>query len=228
MCIRDRDYIEELARGIGERMTERSLKSGKILVYGVGIGDVYAQIDAAIRQYYPQYQVAGMERTEAGQAAVDTLTQYFLYNRDVKGLYAVDTASAPLAVEARNRASSIFRSEGAPSPSPTPSLQPGQTLAPSPNPGLLTQISITVFGCGMSDENLQLFNDNDIYGLCIEPYYEAAANAVMLLDKLLLGESTAASMQVNRPIVYGDTIDKYLAVYNQVQELFDLAPTPQA
>lgn len=225
----DTDYVEELTRGIAARMTERNLKSGRILVYGVGTEAVYGKIQAAISQYYPQYQAASFERTGEGQAAVDALAEYLLYNRDIKGMYAVDTASAPLAVQARSKAISRFRAEGTPSPSPAASMAPG-AAAPTPNPGLLTQISITVFGCGLSDENLKLFNDNDIYGLCIEPYYEAAANAAMQLDKLLMGEEAEKTMRVNRPIVYAATIDKYLAIYGQVQALFGLAPTasPQA
>lgn len=219
----DTAYIEELSRGIAERMTERSLKSGRILVYGTGTADAYGKIQAAVGQYYPQYQVVSLERTGDGQAAIDELAEYLLYNRDIKGMYAVDTASAPLAVQARNKAISRFRAEGTPSPSPTAAPPEGQTPAPTPNPGLLTQISISVFGCGLSDENLELFHDNDIYGLCIEPYYEAAANATMQLDKLLLGEEAEQTMRVNRPIVYAATIDKYLAIYEQVRELFGLA-----
>ena len=74
-------------------------------------------------------------------------------------------------------------------------------------------------------ENLNLFYDNDIYGLCIEPYYEAAANATMQLDRLLLGEEAEQTMRVNRPIVYGDTMEKYLAIYEEVKDLFGLQPT---
>ena len=107
-----------------------------------------------------------------------------------------------------------------PTPSPTPDSSP--SADPTPNPNLLKQISITAFGCGLSDENLALFNDNDIYALCIEPYYEAAATAAMMLDRLMLGEETADTVTVNRPIAYADTIDKYLAIYNEVKELFDL------
>lgn len=221
----DTDYIEELARGIAVRMTERNLKSGRILVYGVDTQPIYEKIQAAIGEYYPQFQVVSYERTNAGQAAVDELAAYLLYNRDIKGMYAVDRESAPLSVQARNQANRQFRNEGTPSPTPEPSQLPGTTPAPTPNPGLLTQISITAFGCGLSDENLNLFYDNDIYGLCIEPYYEAAANATMQLDRLLLGEEAEQTMRVNRPIVYGDTMEKYLAIYEEVKGLFGLQST---
>ncbi|MDR0839824.1 MAG: hypothetical protein LBN26_00330 [Christensenellaceae bacterium] len=217
------EYIEELSRGIAERMTERSLKSGRILVYGAGIADCYEKIQSAIAQYYPQYGVVGMEREAEGAAAIDVLAEYLLYNRDIKGIYAVDTASAPIVVQARAQAVNRFKG-GAPTPSPTPSKEDIEAEpTATPNPALLTQISITVFACGMSDENLALFRGNDIYGLCIEPYYEAAGSAVMVMDKLLSGEETPAVARVNRPIVYADTIDKYTAIYGQVKEMFGLA-----
>ena len=104
----DSEYIEELTRGIANRMTERGLRSGKILVYGIGTAGVYEKIQTAIAQYYPQFQVTAYERTSQGQAAVEELSTYLLYNRDIKGMYAVDTASAPLAVEARNQAIRLF------------------------------------------------------------------------------------------------------------------------
>ena len=49
---------------------------------------------------------------------------------------------------------------------------------------------------------------------------EPAATATMMLDRLLLGEETAETVIVNRPIAYADTITKYIAIYNEVKELF--------
>lgn len=222
------EYIEELARGIAERMTERSLKSGRILVYGYDPSVCFSEFDKAIKEYYPQFQTVSFSRTPGSgdEAAIEELAAYMLNNRDIKGMYACDTDSAPIAVEARSRAISRFKEmqdeddDDKPTPSPTPDSSP--SADPTPNPNLLKQISITAFGCGLSDENLALFNDNDIYALCIEPYYEAAATAAMMLDRLMLGEETADTVTVNRPIAYADTIDKYLAIYNEVKELFDL------
>ena len=50
-------------------------------------------------------------------------------------------------------------------------------------------------------------------------------NATMQLDRLLLGEEAEQTMRVNRPIVYGDTMEKYLAIYEEVKGLFGLQPT---
>lgn len=223
------EYIEELARGIAERMTERGLKSGRILVYGSDTDSCFSAFDAAVKEYYPQFETVRFNRTPGSgdDAAIDELSDFILNNRDIKGLYACDEASVPVAVKARSKAIAAFKELGAAeddnkkaAPESTPA--PADSAAPTPNPALLKQISITAFGCGLSDENLGLFNDNDIYGLCIEPYYDAAATAAMMLDRLIQGEDTAKRVTVNRPIAYGDTIDKYRAIYNEVKELFEV------
>lgn len=220
-------YIEELARGIAERMTERSLKSGRLMVYGSEPSSCYKEFQAAIAEYYPQYTTVEFRRTPgiSDEMAVEELAEFILNNRDIKGMYACDTKAAPIAVKAREKAISDFKKmtseeeDGKKAKAtPEPTLAPG--ASPTPNPALLKQISITAFGCGISEENLALFNDNDIYALCIEPYYEAAATAAMMLDRLINGEETAKLVSVNRPIAYADTIDKYLAIYNEVKELF--------
>lgn len=222
-------YIEELARGIAERMTERSLKSGRLMVYGSDPSLCYGEFQSAIGEYYPQFSTVEFKRTPgiSDEAAIDELAAFILNNRDIKGMYACDTKSAPIAVKAREKAISEFKKMTSEEEdnkkakkTPEPTLEPG--ASPTPNPALLKQISITAFGCGISDENLALFNDNDIYALCIEPYYEAAATSAMMLDRLILGEETAKSVSVNRPIAYADTIDKYLAIYNEVKEMFNV------
>ncbi len=219
------EYYDELARGLAERMTERSLKSGRILIYGRDTTEAYDAFSASIAEAYPQFRVESFQRTAADeQGAVEELAAYLLYNRDIKGMYVVDSDAASVAINARSEAQRRFRSEGAPSPTPTPAadLVPGVTPAPTPNPGLLTQITITVFCNGLSDDNYELFNDNDIYALCIEPYYEAAAEATMTLDKLLAGDAVSTVTRVNRPIVYNETADKYKAIFDQMKALFNV------
>ena len=220
------EYYDELARGLAGRMTERSLKSGRILIYGKDTAECYAAFSASIAAAYPQFNVEAFTRsTDNEQAAIDELAEYLLYNRDIKGMYVVDSEAASIAIQARSQAQKIFRTEGAPSPTPTPetTLMPGMTPAPTPNPGLLTQITITVFCNGLSDDNYDLFNDNDIYALCIEPYYEASAEATMALDKLLRGDVVQPVSRVNRPIIYNETADKYKAIFEQMKTLFNLA-----
>ena len=217
------EYYDELARGLAERMVERSLKSGRILVYGRDTAEALAKFDASIKANYPQFIVCEFQRTkDDGQAAIDELADFILNNRDIRGLYAVDVDSSAIAVEARSKAQKTFKSSGAPTPAPTPDATPapGDTPAYVPNPALLTQIMVTVFGNGLSEANYKLFNDNDIYALCIEPYYEAAAQGTMTLDRLVRGESAASVSKVNRPIVYSDTADKYTAIYEQMKAAF--------
>ncbi|HWQ57728.1 MAG TPA: hypothetical protein VN540_01820 [Clostridia bacterium] len=225
----DTDYYDELARGLAERMTERSLKSGRILVYGRDTATCLLMFQASIAASYPQFSVVSFQRTAADeQGAIDELAQFLLYNRDVKGMYAIDADSSAIAVGARTKAQQQFRQNGA--PSPTPSLTPDPNATPgdpnatvyTPNPGILTQISVTVFCSGLSDDNYGLFTDNDIFALCIEPYYEAAAQGTMTLDELIRGESVAGVAKVNRPLVYADTAEKYKAIYDQMKAAFSL------
>ncbi len=223
------EYFDELARGLAERMVERSLKSGRILVYGRDPAPSLSMFTRSISESYPQFLVDSFTRTaQDEQGAIDELAEYLLYNRDIKGLYVADADASSIAVKARNQAQKTFRAKGAPSPTPTPEATPTPTLLPgqtpvvpyTPNPALLKQIMITIFATGLSDDNYDLFNDNDIYALCIEPYYEAAAQAAMTLDKLLRGEKAAAVSRVNRPLVYNDTADKYKAIYEQMKIMF--------
>ncbi len=217
------EYYDELARGLAGRMEERSLKSGRILVYGRDTEKAYEAFCASMKQNYPQFIVCQFVRTAADEeGAIDELADFILNNRDIKGVYAVDEDAAPIAVKARSRAQKRFKSEGAPSPTPTPETTAGASAQPeyTPNPALLTQIMITVFGTGLSGENYKLFNDNDIYALCIEPYYEAAAQGTMTLDRIVRGESIASVARVNRPIVHSDTADKYTAIYESMLAVF--------
>lgn len=228
----DTEYVEEVTRGIASRMTERSLKSGRILLYGASPEAIAASFEAAAQADCPQYKTIVFKRQAATEEeAVEELAEFLLYNRDIKGMYVSDSAHASIAVQARAKAQSRFRAEGTPSPLPTLAPTPppvGQTPEPTVAPGLLTQISITVFASGVSDENLALLNEGDIYALCIEPYYEVYAHATMALDQALAGESVAAESSVNRPIANADTIDKYLAIYRQSKEMFAAETTAAA
>lgn len=225
----DTDYFDELARGLAERMTERGLKSGRILVYGRDTANCQLMFQASVAASYPQFNVAAFQRTVADeQGAIDELGQFLLYNRDVKGMYVIDADCAAIAVKARAQAQQLFRKHGAPSPTPSPTPDPNATPADpnaaayTPNPAILTQISVTVFCSGLSDANYGLFNDNDIYALCIEPYYEAAAQGTMTLDELIRNRRVAAVSRVNRPLVYADTAEKYKAIYDQMKIMFSL------
>ncbi len=219
----DTDYYDELARGIAERMTERSLKSGRILVYGRDTQTCLSMFAASISESYPQFTVSQCTRTAADdEGAIAELANYLLYNRDVKGLYVIDADASSIAVKARSEAQKLFRNNGAPTPTPTPSQDTAATPEATPNPGILTQISVTIFCNGLSDDNYKLFEDNDIFALLIEPYYEAAAQATMTLDKLIRGENTASVSRVNRPLVYADTAEKYKAIYDEMKIMFGL------
>lgn len=225
VIVDESEYEEEIIRALAARMGERSLKSGRILLYGAAAEQAFPVFSQTVQACCPQYGAVYFQKSAATQdEAVEELAAFLLYNRDIKGMYVMDTDLAVTAAKGRDRASSRFRTEGTPSPSPTiePTLSPGQTPAPTVAPGLLTEIRITVYARGLSDENLALLQSEDIYGLCIEPYYEASAQAAMTLDQLLSGDLVARVSRVNRPIANAATIDKYLAIYTQTREMFGL------
>ncbi len=238
-------YTEEIALGLAERMVERECKAGKILVYGREPQAAYEMFKESIDSYYPQYNVGYFVRTAADeQAAIDELSEYILWNRDIKGLFCVDSDGAKIAVSARSKAQSTFKKEGAPeaSTSSKPLVTPAATLgsgastavpgsstptAASPAatpvpPGLIKSITISVAGYGISDETIALVRSEDVYAFVLEPYYEASAQSLMLLDRVLSGESVPAVTRVNMPIVRKATIDKYAFIYDQVQSWFAL------
>lgn len=212
----DKDYFDELARGIAQRMSERDLQSGKILVYGRDTALCFTQFNSAIREYYPQFSVVSFVRSAAGdQAAIDALASFLLSNRDVKGMYVLDEDSAIIAVSARKKAHAMYEG-GSPVPTTASNPEPSATV----NPALINSIAITMFCNGLSARNLALFAESDIYALSIEPYYEVAANAAMTLAKLIAGKPAPEYIRVNRPIVYEDTVEKYREIFNSVKELF--------
>ncbi|MDD3919897.1 MAG: hypothetical protein PHO41_01780 [Eubacteriales bacterium] len=231
-------YTEEVARGVAERMVERECKAGKILVYGKQPTACYQAFVTAINSYYPQYHVDYFVRTAVlPEAAVDELANHILWNRDIKGLFCTDEDGAAIAVKARVKAQREYKANGAPelatpnpkaTPTPAPATPinavPGATPVPA---GLIKSITISVAGVGISDENIALMEENDIYAFVEEPYYEAGAQALMLLDRILNGETVPETTKLNMPIVRMDTLDKYRLIYQQVQDWFSLTPPAQ-
>lgn len=231
-------YTEEIALGLAERMVERECKAGKILVYGREPQAAYEKFVASIAEYYPQYNVGYFVRTGADeQTAIDELADYILWNRDIKGLFCADTDGATIAVRAREKAQSRFKTEGAPeastsakptatpqasaSPGPEATVPPASGATPVPA-GLIKSILISVAGYGVSEETISLMRTEDIYAFVLEPYYEASAQSLMMLDRILRGESVPAASRLNMPIVRKVTLDKYVFIYEQVQDWFQL------
>lgn len=233
-------YTEEVARGVAERMVERECRAGKILVYGTAPQACYDGFVAAIQTYYPQYNVGYFVRTALSrEAAVDELALHILWNRDIKGLFCTDADGADIAVAARVKAQRDFKANGAPesatpnpkakaTPAPSPTPQPATPVSPllpaaTPVPeGLIKSITISVAGYGLNKECIALMEENDIYAFVAEPYYEAGAQALMLLDRIMNGEAVPQKTKLNMPIVRMDTLDKYRLIYQQVQEWFSL------
>lgn len=212
------DYIEEVAYAIAQRMVERELSAGKLLIYGTDAQQSYDRYAAAIAESYPQYTSAYLARTSSDQTtAIADLAKYLLNNRDIKGLFCTDTDSTVIAVKARTQAQKEFK-EMDPDAALSP-VVPGATPIPE---DLLSSITITVLGTGINQEIIKLMQSNDIYASVIEPYYEAGAQSTLLLDQSLQGEMIPSQSVVNMPIVRQDTLDKYQLIYEQVIEWFQI------
>ncbi len=223
-------YSEEVALGIAERMVERECKLGKILVYGKNPKTVYDAFTTAITTYYPQYNVDQFVRKAiSDEAAIEELSTYLLWNRDVKGLFCTDPEGTGVAAEGREKAKRDFRANGAPEAAAvtTPDSQEAAVVTPRPGAtpvpeGLTKTINITVAGMGLLKENIALIKSNDIYAFVAEPYYTACAQGLMALDRVLCGQSVPERTRVNMPIIRQDTVEKYELIYDQVLEWFDL------
>ncbi len=215
------EYLGEMARGIATRMVERKLKAGRLMVYGFDTQAAASEIARVIAAEYPQYQVTQLTRTQQAQeAAIDELAAFIYNNRDVKGMFCTDADSTDVAVKARALATKMLKGTAAtPAPTATPTPAPGTTPVPE---ALTKEILITLFGTEINRTNLNLMAGNDIYGVVAYPHYEAAAQGTMLLDALLRGGGAASVIKVNIPIVRQDTRDKYVAIYEQIIESFQL------
>lgn len=225
-------YAEEIALCIAERMVERECKSGKILIYGREPQSVFSSIQDAVAEYYPQFNVGYFVRSApVEQDAINELAEYILWNRDIKGLFAVDDDGSKIAVRARELAIKTFRDSGAPETAAasatnaagqqTNSLAEPIPAGATPVPeGLIKSIVITVTGYGLNDDVVELISNNDIYAFVVEPYYESGAQSLMLLEKLIRGEGVPRTTKLNMPIARMATLDKYVLIREQVLEWF--------
>ncbi len=240
--IDDVEYIRELCSALGERMKERNLKSGRILVYGEDVDGAYSACTQVVREIYPMYGVISFTRTSADeQVATDELAEYILEHREIKGIIALNSDETNIAVEARKKASALFKERGgAPSAKPTntPQKTPAPTETPSQLPGktpeisdaeptlppfsesLLKSITISIFGFGLTEKNIAHLEKNDLYGVCCDPSYNVGVYAATLLDMMIFGKAAEAEMRVLRPIVLRDTLERYMSVYDEVNRMF--------
>lgn len=90
--------------------------------------------------------------------------------------------------------------------------------------------NIVVIGSSLTDDTAQQF-DSGLYALCIAPYYEAAAQSVISMEKLLNGNSVPETDTLNRVIVTSSGISRYISERYRALLLFDLvtpSPAPTA
>ncbi len=209
----DTEYMEDVCLVIAERMEQRGLDLGTILVYGSQTERVFESFSDTLKAHYPQYSAVELTSTGKGeQSDIEKLSDYLYDNRHIKGMFVTDAKSTPIAAAARDNAQALFRSEGGEETEP-PDETPKSPLDDS-------GIAITICGCELSDESIALLSGNDIYGLSVTPYFDVAAQSVILLDGLLAEYYTGKSFSVRRPIARNETVARYVGIYDEIKELF--------
>ena len=112
--IDDTKYMEDACLVIAERMEQRGLDLGTILVYGSQTQREFESFSNTLKAHYPQYSVAQLTRTGSSeQSDIDKLSGYLYDNRHIKGMFVTDAASTPIAAAARKNAQELYRSEDA-------------------------------------------------------------------------------------------------------------------
>lgn len=208
--IDDTRYMEDACLVIAERMEQRGLDLGTILVYGSQTEREFESFSNTLKAHYPQYSVAQLTRTGSGeQGDIDKLSSYLYDNRHIKGMFVTDASSTPIAAAARKKAQELYSSEDTESPDETPE-----------GPQESGKIAVTICGSELSDENIALLSGNDIYGLSVTPYFDVAAQSVILLDGLMAEYATVKSFCVRRSIARNETIARYVGIYDEIKELF--------
>lgn len=217
----------EMCNAALDRMTERSIskKGGRILIYGYDPTPLYEKCLETVKEFYPQYGVLSFRRTTTSREdAINELAEYLLTHRGICSLVAIGEADAAVARDAREKIRKQVENKNIPEEASAIEGVPnenGYTL-PEISTALYETPEITIFGNGFTDENIKLIEKNAIRGASIIPYYDIAVNCVMLMDRLLKGETLPSYAKVNRPIVRQDTLEKYMTVYGEVKELFNI------
>ena len=102
----DSEYIKELCVATAQRMKERNLTSGWILVYGQGVSRYSTACKDIIAELYPEYGVVIYNQgTGTLDQEIEALSEYLYYNRQFGGLVAIGDECSRLARDAREKAS---------------------------------------------------------------------------------------------------------------------------
>jgi hypothetical protein len=107
-------------------------------------------------------------------------------------------------------------------PTPLPSAR-NATPAPTPTPsGLLNPAKrdMLIVALDYNKQNNALVRAGSIYGLLARPYFDAAAQATMLMDRILRNQNVPREVTLNAPLVRAGGLEKYESIVNEVESWF--------
>ncbi|MEG1559861.1 MAG: substrate-binding domain-containing protein [Clostridia bacterium] len=103
VSVDNKDYTEDCARSLGDRLRARSLTGGTILIYSFGNGN--GGFSEAVSKYYPEFSVKGLTRKAANDtAALTELTAYIKANPDIVGIYVSERENVHIMMSAISNA----------------------------------------------------------------------------------------------------------------------------
>ncbi len=205
------DYCAEAARAMGEELIARKLIGGVAVIADpetIEAADAFAE---SFSGSYPQYSVhvQSVPLAEAERSAmIPSLAGVFCLIPEAAGAWtaAKDAAAEALTPSATPRTAT-------PRPSPTP-----EDAAPTPVPTLAPHAaagSIVVIATDYTEENLALLDGGGVFAIAARPYFDASAQGMLLLDRLLRGVQVADRLRLNVPIVKKANIEKYRSIVDE-------------
>ncbi len=205
------DYSAEAARAMGEELMARNLNGG-VLVMADSKSSLAAEAFAeSFSGLYPQYsvhvQAVPLSEAERKEMIPELAGVYCLIPEGAAAwVETIDAVAKELTPSATPRTST-------PRPSPTP-----EDATPTPVPTLAPHVaagSIVVIATDYTAQNLDLLNSGDVFAIAARPYFDAAAQGMLLLDRLLRGAQVADRLRLNVPIIKTQNIAKYQSIVDE-------------
>ncbi len=205
------DYSAEAARAMGEELLARNLRGGVLVAADSASAEAAEAFAASFSGLYPQYSVhvQAVPLSEEERAAMIP---------ELAGVYCIIPAAAAAWVKTKDAVAkeltpSATPRTSTPRPSPTPEGAPPTpvpTLAPHAAAG-----NIVVIATDYTAENLELLEDDGVFAIAARPYFDAAAQGMLLLDRLLRGVQIAPRLRLNVPIIKKANMAKYQSIVEE-------------
>jgi ribose transport system substrate-binding protein len=77
---------------------------------------------------------------------------------------------------------------------------------------------LVIIGVDYTRQNLELIKAGKVYAVVAQPLYDEAVQSVILLDKLLKGETVPYKTVLPSPLVTADKVDTYLDIVNRAEQ----------